>query len=47
MTAGLAYLLLGEHLTAPQLLGGGLILSGVFLLRLSDRRASTAGLPHG
>lgn len=40
MTAGLAFLLLGERLTIPQLLGGGLILTGVLLLRLGDRAAN-------
>jgi drug/metabolite transporter (DMT)-like permease len=37
MTAGLAFVLLGERLTGPQLLGGGLVLAGVVLLRLGDR----------
>jgi DME family drug/metabolite transporter len=40
MTAGLAFLFLGERLTPSQLLGGGLILVGVVLLRLGDRAAS-------
>jgi drug/metabolite transporter (DMT)-like permease len=38
MTAALAYLLLGERLTGPQLAGSALVLISVFLLRLSDRR---------
>jgi len=37
ITAVLAFCLLGERLTVPQLLGGGLILIGVVLLRLSER----------
>jgi drug/metabolite transporter (DMT)-like permease len=37
MTAGLAFLFLGERLTLPQLLGGTVVLIGVFVLRLSDR----------
>lgn len=37
ITAGLAYLLLGERLTPAQLFGSALIISGVILLRLSDR----------
>ena len=37
MTAGLAFLFLGERLTIPQFLGGGLVLTGVLLLRLSER----------
>jgi drug/metabolite transporter (DMT)-like permease len=40
MTAGLAFVFLGERLTGPQLLGGSLILTGVVLLRLGDRAAS-------
>jgi len=40
MTAGLAFLFLGERLTGPQLLGGSLILAGIVLLRLSDRAVS-------
>ncbi len=43
MTATWAFIFLGERLTIPQLLGGGLILIGVLLLRLSDRAASVAG----
>jgi drug/metabolite transporter (DMT)-like permease len=39
MTAVLAFLFLGERLTIPQLAGSAVILTGVFLLRLSDRRA--------
>lgn len=33
-----AFYLFGERLTGPQLLGGALILSGVFVLRLSERQ---------
>jgi drug/metabolite transporter (DMT)-like permease len=39
MTAVLAFLFLGERLTIPQLAGSAVILAGVFLLRLTDRRA--------
>jgi drug/metabolite transporter (DMT)-like permease len=42
MTAASAVLLLGERLTAPQLLGGGLILVGVVLLRLSEQTSVTS-----
>jgi drug/metabolite transporter (DMT)-like permease len=45
MTAALAFVFLGERLTAPQTLGGGLILTGVVLLRLSDRVANGARTP--
>jgi len=45
MTAGLAFCLLGERLTVPQLLGGSMILTGVVLLRLSDRAANVADGP--
>jgi len=45
MTAGLAFLFLGERLTGPQLLGWGLILTGVVLLRLSDRAMQAARVP--
>jgi drug/metabolite transporter (DMT)-like permease len=38
MTAGLAYLLLGDRLTLPQLLGGVVILLAVFILRLTSRQ---------
>jgi len=37
ITAVLAFFLLNEQLTAPQLFGGGLILAGVLLLRLGER----------
>jgi drug/metabolite transporter (DMT)-like permease len=37
MTAVLAFLLLGERLTWPQILGSGLILAGVLFLRISER----------
>jgi drug/metabolite transporter (DMT)-like permease len=39
MTAGLAYLLLGERLSPPQLMGSVMIISGVVLLRLGEGRA--------
>jgi drug/metabolite transporter (DMT)-like permease len=45
MTAALAFVFLGERLTVLQTLGGGLILTGVVLLRLSDRVANGAGTP--
>jgi len=45
MTAALAFLFLGERLTLPQLLGGALILVGVFVLRLSEPSAATATIP--
>ena len=38
ITAGLAFLLLGERLTVTQLIGGAIILVGVIILRLGDRR---------
>jgi drug/metabolite transporter (DMT)-like permease len=40
MTAILAYILLDERLTLAQLLGSGLILLGVIVLRLSEGRSS-------
>ena len=40
ITAGLAFFLLGEHLTIPQLLGGSLTLIGVVLVRLSERASN-------
>jgi drug/metabolite transporter (DMT)-like permease len=45
MTAGLAFLLLGDRLSVPQLVGGAGIIMGVFLLRLSGRRMQAPGLP--
>ena len=42
MTAGLAFLFLGERLTLPQFLGGSLVLTGVLLLRLSERAGDVA-----
>jgi drug/metabolite transporter (DMT)-like permease len=45
ITAGLAFCLLGERLTIPQLLGGGLVLIGVVLVRLSERAANAADGP--
>jgi drug/metabolite transporter (DMT)-like permease len=46
MTAGLAYVLLGERFTIPQLIGGVLIVLGVVLLRVNERRrkGSKAGM---
>ena len=38
MTAVLAYVLLGEQLSALQLVGGGLVLLAVVAVTLSDRR---------
>jgi drug/metabolite transporter (DMT)-like permease len=45
MTAIWAFFFLGERLTIPQLLGGGLILTGVVLLRLSDRAGDVVDVP--
>jgi len=45
MTAILAFLLLGERLTVLQLAGGLVILTGVVLLRLSERLSSAAVVP--
>jgi len=42
MTAVLAFILLGERLAPLQLVGGGLILAGVVLLRVSERTANAA-----
>ena len=42
MTAVLAFLFLGERLAPLQLVGGGLILAGVVLLRASERTANAA-----
>lgn len=42
MTATLAFSFLGERMTTPQLLGGGLTLIGVVLLRLSERASNAA-----
>jgi drug/metabolite transporter (DMT)-like permease len=41
LTAVLAYVFLGERLTVPQLLGGGLILIGVVIVRLGERAGGT------
>jgi DME family drug/metabolite transporter len=43
MTATWAFIFLGERLTVLQLLGGGIIVLGVLLLRLSERVVSVAG----
>jgi drug/metabolite transporter (DMT)-like permease len=45
MTAILAFLLLGERLTVLQLAGGLVILTGVVLLRLSDRVGNATVVP--
>jgi len=45
MTAALAYLLLGEHLNGSQLLGGAVVLTGVFLLRYSERQGRRSPTP--
>jgi drug/metabolite transporter (DMT)-like permease len=45
MTAGLAFVFLGERFTLPQLLGGALVLTGVLFLRLGDRAAKAAKAP--
>lgn len=42
LTAVLAFLFLGERMTAPQLAGGGLILLGVLLLRAGEVRGRRA-----
>jgi len=42
MTAVLAFIFLGERLAPLQLMGGGLILAGVVLLRVSERAANAA-----
>lgn len=47
ITAILAFFLLSEGLTAPQLLGGGLILVGVLLLRLGERKQYEQGKSYG
>lgn len=39
MTTILAYLLLGERLTIPQLVGSAMIIGGVIILRLNESRA--------
>ena len=39
MTAGLAFLLLGDNLTLSQFIGGLVILAAVFTLRLTNRRS--------
>lgn len=47
MTAGLAFLFLGDRLSLVQLLGGAVIMIGVFLLRLSERRKRASDLSAG
>ncbi len=52
MTAGLSFLFLGERLTVPQLVGAGLITTGVVFVRLGERgsrarRAATVCLEQG
>lgn len=46
-TAGIAWLVLGERLTAAQLQGGLMIVAGVVLLRLSEGRAAARERPEG
>jgi drug/metabolite transporter (DMT)-like permease len=41
MTAVLAYLVLHETFTTPQLIGSGLIIVGVIVLRIGEGRASS------
>ena len=43
MTALLAYFLLGERFTIPQLMGSALIIAGVILLRVSGGRRASGG----
>lgn len=38
MTAVLAYIFLGEHLTGPQLFGSALVIAGVIILRVNESR---------
>jgi drug/metabolite transporter (DMT)-like permease len=38
LTAFMAYLILSERLTVPQVLGSGLVIGGVILLRMSESR---------
>jgi len=45
MTATLAFCFLGERMAIPQLLGGGLTLTGVVLLRFSERASNVADVP--
>ena len=45
LTAVLAYVFLGERLTIPQFLGGGLILIGVVIVRFSERAGGTLQSP--
>lgn len=47
MTAGLAFILLGERFSATQWVGGALIISGVVMLRLSERPAAVVPSPEG
>ena len=47
LTAVLAYLLLGERLTPPQLAGSALIIAGVVILRLSEGSVREASLEVG
>ena len=39
LTAGLAYVFLGDHLTPPQFIGGLIILAAVFTLRITSRQS--------
>lgn len=45
MTAGLAYLFLGDQLTPAQMAGSLLVLLGVLVLRISERRHPSLHLP--
>lgn len=45
MTAGLAYLLLGDQLTSAQIAGGLLVLLGVVVLRLSEQARAASHFP--
>jgi len=45
MTASLAYILLGERLSVPQLIGSALIIGGVIVLRLSEGSAAQQEAP--
>ncbi|MGD9028310.1 MAG: EamA family transporter [Anaerolineae bacterium] len=47
ITAGLAFLLLGDRLSLAQLLGGAAIMTGVLVLRLGERRKPAPDLSAG
>lgn len=46
LTALWAFIFLGERLTLPQLLGGGVIMVGVVALRIGERAGRVAGAPR-